>query len=461
MERDADSVVEGAGQLKVLQVSPQDVGGGAERVALGLHLGYRRRGIDSRLLVRFRRKAFPGVEEAYIYKATSPFGKGLAVLDRWIGGRKHFRGRDTIRVSLANLAMPRRLYDRRRGSDDLNYPYSHHLAEKSSWQPNLIHLHNLHGGYFDLRALPALSRAVPVIWTLHDAWAITGHCAYFIDCDRWLRGCGACPDLLRAPALRKDGTHENWVLKRRVYNQSSLHVVCPSNWLMTQVRSACIPTASGHVIAYGVDQSIFKPGDRLAARKELGLPEHAFICLGVAVSGLSPNPYKDFQTVIRAIDRLVADRSSIPVMFVCLGGTASKNVDSQGSIASVGRITSPHKVARYYQAADVCVHAAHEDNFPVVILEAQSCGLPVVATAVGGIAEQIEDGMTGYLVARNDSSAMAARIGLIMGDSSSRRVMGNRAAERAARLFSLEREVTDYLNLYADLVAHHRAMNKQ
>ena len=86
--------------------------------------------------------------------------------------------------------------------------------------PDIIECHNLHGGYFDLRALPWLSRQAATVLVLHDAWLLSGHCAHSFDCDKWQTGCGACPDLSIEPALRRDGTAHNWTVKQGVYAQS-------------------------------------------------------------------------------------------------------------------------------------------------------------------------------------------------------------------------------------------------
>jgi len=441
--------------LRILQISPQDIAGGAERVALNLHHGFLRYGVDARLLVRYRRTETLGVEEVHVYDGTYLWG--LRLIDQWLSSRPHFRGRDTLRNMLSKIAMPQRLLDSWCGFDDYNYPYSYRLLQRTDWQPDIIQLHNLHGGYFDLRALPTLSNTIPVVWMLHDTWAFTGHCAYFIDCDRWQFGCGMCPDLRRPPVIRHDRTHDNWTLKRQIYAQSQLHVICPSQWLMSQVKKSILQPVTGRVIPNGIDLTIFKPGDKQAARLELGLPQNDYICLFVGVSGALTNPYKDYTTIAQAIDILLDAGLSYQLRFVCLGGRTHTNEDLKGAKLFVGRVTDPRRVALYYQAADVYLHAAKADNFPLAIIEASACGIPVVATAVGGISELVEDGVTGYLVPRGDAAAMAERVRILLEDSELRYVMSQRAAERAARLYDLERQVNDCLNLYAEIVARYKA----
>ena len=109
--------------------------------------------------------------------------------------------------------------------------------------PSVIHCHNLHSGYFDLRALPWLSRVAPVVLTLHDAWLLSGHCAHSFGCDRWKNGCGACPDLSIPPAIAKDGTAANWKRKRRIFERSQLYVVTPSQWMMDRAQQSILAPA--------------------------------------------------------------------------------------------------------------------------------------------------------------------------------------------------------------------------
>ena len=114
----------------------------------------------------------------------------------------------------------------------------------------------------------------------------------------------------------------------------------------------------------------------------------------------------------------------------------------------------PKVVARYYQVADVYIHAARADTFPNTVLEALACGTPVVATAVGGIPEQVEDGVTGFLMPPGDAEAMAEAIITLLTDDALRMRLGRNAAEDAQRRFTLNRQVEAYLGWYEELVAN-------
>jgi glycosyltransferase involved in cell wall biosynthesis len=222
------------GRLTVLQISTYEHRGGAERVAHDLFAAFRRLG-----------------HRSYLVAGRGPAGDpDVMTLDDH-HGPSHV------------LAGAGRLLDRWRGTETYRYPASHGIVPLLPHEPDIVHAHNLHGGYFDLRLLPALSRRIPTLLTLHDAWLLSGHCAHSFDCERWRTGCGECPDLSIYPAIRRDGTAANWRRKRDIFGGSTLHIATPSEWLMERVRASMLAPAARtmHVIPNGVDLELFAPGE--------------------------------------------------------------------------------------------------------------------------------------------------------------------------------------------------------
>jgi glycosyltransferase involved in cell wall biosynthesis len=315
----------------------------------------------------------------------------------------------------------------------------------------------LHGGYFDLRALPTLSRQLPVVLTLHDAWLLSGHCAHSFGCERWRTGCGHCPDLTIPPAIHADATAYNWQRKRDIYSQARLYVATPSQWLMDKVEHSMLQQAiaKARVIPNGIDLSVFQPGDRAAARDALRLPQEAWIALVVG-QRVRSSRWKDYATMEAAIQRTGIQNSNRDVLFLCLGEKAADQSIGSASMRFVGYQHDPKKLAQFYRAANVYLHAAHADTFPNVILEALACGTPVIATAVGGIPEQIEEGCTGFLVTAGDSAAMAERIRQLQMDESLRRWMSAQAVDSVRQRFCLNRMVSAYLSWYQEILEEAR-----
>ncbi|GAB4114800.1 MAG: glycosyltransferase [Roseiflexaceae bacterium] len=434
--------------MKILQFCTYDRGGGAETVAMDLLHAYQALGHDVRMIVRHKKGAHPQVLEADPYQHTAPWGPAAAAADRWVATQQRFRGQYRVRDWLQRSAWPQRWINHFSGAEDFSYPASQHVLD-DQWCPDVIHAHNLHGDYFDLRALAPLSQRVPVIWTLHDTWALTGHCAYFIDCPRWQHGCGVCPDLQRAPAIRADRTAENWQRKRAIYAQSRLAIATPSQWLLDLVGQSMLKPWQQQVIPNGVDTRIYTIGDRQAARAALDIPADAFVVLYIAASVSSHNPYKDAATVVQAARQLASTHSDAPLLLIRIG--AGGEPESDPRFRSTGYLADPQLIAQYYRAADLLLHAANADNYPCVIQEALACGTPVIATAVGGVPEQIHDGDNGFLVARGDSAAMAARMGELLNTPERLHALRASTAAHAARMLSTVACAERYLRWFTEL----------
>lgn len=456
--------------MRILQVNAVDVGGGAAKVAHKLFEAYRARGHESWMAVGVKRSGDPSIFA--ISQAAGARG--------W--SRQWWRIHDRLRLqpraralkaahTAAAIAQPRKFAHELRGVEDFDFPGTRLLLDLVPRRPDVVHIHNMHGDYFDLRVLPSLSRARPIVVTLHDPWLLTGHCAYFLDCERWQRGCGSCPYLYTYPAVRRDDTHRNWLRKRQIYQRSSLFVAAPSRWLLERAEVSIL--AEGIVrtrlIPNGVDVSVFQPRDKSEARARLGLPQDERL---LVFSGFDAgaSPYKDFET-LRAAAGILGNRPARDrITFLVLGGTGERQRLGRATLRFIPYETDEVNVAAFYQSADVYVHAARPgaENHSLAVLEALACGVPVVATAVGGIPEQVislraaaptrVDRMapsnsqpTGILTPPGDPRAIADAVARLMDDDRLLQVLSSNAAKDARRRFDLARQVEEYLKWYEEI----------
>jgi FkbM family methyltransferase len=432
--------------LRVVQVAKYPQGGGAEGVARSLHRGLLARGMHSRMATTRRDPDDPTML------------------------RIPPRRRDSGNVATRGL---RSLADRR-GREDFDFPGTRRIASLSPERPDVLHLHNLHGRYFDLRQLAPLSHRLPVAMTLHDEWTFTGHCAYALYGDRWRNGCGSCPDLEVYPAIRADGTRANLKAKASIYERSRLYVSTPSRWLMERARASVLaPGVAGwRVIPNGIDLSAFRPGDRDAARARLGIPTDPFVLLFTA-NQARRSPFKDWDTVAEAAERVATAVTDRPILCLALGDDGpARRLANGGELRFEPYRSEVADVVAFYQAADLYLHAAKADTFPTTILEALATGLPVVATAVGGIPEEVRslahapgawegDGVaaseaTGVLVGPGDAAGMAAAAVSLIHDGPLRAAMGSNAVTDAASRFDLERQLDETIAWYRELIADWR-----
>jgi glycosyltransferase involved in cell wall biosynthesis len=218
------------------------------------------------------------------------------------------------------------------------------------------------------------------------------------------------------------------------------------------------------VVPTGVDLTIFRQGDKERNRAALDIPVDAKVLLFVANGGRR-NYWKDFPTLERALRR-VRERVGQKLFFVGLGGLgeqAPNGADADGDLRFVPHQRSADDVAKYYQAADVYVHAAVVDTFPRAVLEALACGTPVIGTRVGGIPEQIRDldeagqDATGIVVPAGDADAFAGAIERLLTDDPLRRRLSANAAADAQRRFDLQMQADHYLGWYETLIARRQS----
>lgn len=456
---------------RVTQVSTADVAGGAELVALQQHSAYLAAGWDATLLVGHRNgPPSPGVVHLGDEQGRSAWARGVRAAAKAPVLRSGPPG-----TALLAVAEPVRAARRLAGHEDFSHPASRAVLTAAATS-DVVHLHNLHGRYFDLRLLPGIAEAAPTILTLHDSWLLTGHCAHSGACERWRTGCGGCPDLSVYPAVRRDATAGNWRRKQRIYARSTgrLHIGAPSRWLLDRVDASMLgpAVADARVIHGGVDLEVFRParaGEAEAARERFGLPQGAPVLLTVA-NGLVANPWKDWGTLHRALGLLGSEEGG-PVTVAALGEEGADLQLGRVRVVFLGRRTEREEVAAAYRASDVYVHAARVDTFPNAVLEGLATGLPVVASAVGGIPEQVRPAAlpgaslsaaagaapaTGILVPPGDPAPLAAALRTLVDDPALRRRLGSAGRADAEQRFSGSAGLGAYVDWAEELAAAQR-----
>jgi glycosyltransferase involved in cell wall biosynthesis len=369
---------------------------------------------------------------------------------------------------IAELTRRRRI---RNGFEDFEFPATLPvISQIIRERPTILHLHNLHGGYFDLRALPALSDLTPVVLTLHDQWAFTGHCAYSFECERWKSGCGKCPDLTIYPGIPKDRTAENFTLKQQIFSRTRLYLTAPSKWLMDKAERSLLAPAieDARVIPNGVDTTVFRPGDTAVERSRLGLPRGSRILL--CAGSVARSDHQADRRLLHSTLQYLAERALADCTVLFLGSVRS----SQEKMDGIEVIHRPYerdvsRVAGYYRASDVYLHPARADNFPTALLESLACGLPVVATDVGGIPEQVKSLWasknaplsptslaTGILVGTEDKTGMGRAIELLLLQEDLRGRLGENGQSVAVSEFSITQQAERYLDWYREILSRRR-----
>lgn len=308
-----------------------------------------------------------------------------------------------------------------------------------AYKPDVIQLHNLHGYYLDWRVLFDYLRScgVPLVWTLHDCNAFTGHCAFFdaVECEKWLTGCGKCPQKNAYPkSLLIDQSARNYVEKRALtQNLKNLTLVTPSGWLYDLVKKSYLSEYPVQVIYNGVNRSVFSPHESdIRVRYEIG---NKRLVLGAANIW---EPRKGLETCFELARRLEDEA------VVALIGLSKQQVNHlPKGVIGMMRTADAKELAAWYTAADVFINPTIEDNFPTTQIEALACGTPVVCYDTGGCAEALDDSC-GVAVPKNDFPAFAEAV--LRAD----RLKKEHCLRRAAKFDQRER-FAEYVSLYRGL----------
>ncbi len=293
---------------------------------------------------------------------------------------KHYAVRIGNKNSVMRHALSARLFDN--GGFCSTRETKKLIEQIKTFDPDIIHLHNLHGYYINIEILFKYLAAANkrIIWTLHDCWSFTGHCAYFeyIGCEKWKCGCGKCPQIGAYPKSYRDRSKKNYEKKKKAFSDiNNMTLATPSKWLAELVDRSFMGKYPTEVIYNGIDTDVFKPTEN-SFRKENNIEDKKII-LGVANIW---EKRKGLDDLIKLSDMLSSDYKLV-VVGKLPGGKLPEN------ILHIERTDSVFELAGIYSAADVFVNPTYEDNYPTTNLEAQSCGTPVITYKTGGSVESV------------------------------------------------------------------------
>lgn len=314
-------------------------------------------------------------------------------------------------------------------------------------KPDIIHLHNIHGYYINYKILFDYLRQadIPVVWTLHDCWSMTGHCTHFemAKCDRWKSGCHDCPEKFAYPrSILLDSSRKNYAEKRDAFTSvENLTLVPVSNWLNGIVKNSYLKSSNVDVIRNGVDTDVFKPVTENNLREQYNIAEDKKVVLCVASTW---SRRKGFDDILRLNSILDRERYQI----VMIGLSDKQLAALPAGIIGLSRTNSVEELAAWYSVAETFVNPTYEDTYPTTNLEAISCGTPVATYKTGGSPESVTSD-TGRVVERGDLKALAHAIAELC-DRDRGKIRG-RCREYALANFDKRDCFEKYIKLYEKL----------
>ncbi len=307
--------------------------------------------------------------------------------------------------------------------------------------PDIIHLHNLHGYYINIDVFfDYLKKAnKPVVWTLHDCWSFTGHCAHFdyIGCKKWQHRCGHCPLMRKYPSsLFIDNSENNYIRKRELFTGiNNLTIVTPSKWLEGLVMKSFLKEYPLEVINNGINLEVFKPtGSNF--RKIYAL-EEKFIILGVATAWGKNKGLDYFVRLSKTLNE--------SEVIVLVGLKEEKIHKLPENIVGIARTNMATELAEIYSSADVFINPTLEDTFPTTNLESLACGTPVITFNTGGSPECIDESC-GFIIEKENFEELSIKIRVVK--EKGKLHYYDKCLQRALLNYNREDRFNDYINTY-------------
>lgn len=306
-----------------------------------------------------------------------------------------------------------------------------------------IHIHNLHSAGWDIEVVETCLEHAPVVWTLHDMWAITGSCAYAYDCKKYLATCDAhCPEASSYPTLPGSMISSAHLRRRQFFSTATgLTVVAPSQWLANCARSALPHRIPVRHVPNCLDRDIFRPASPLRSSAP-GLPPRLLV-VGTDLT----DRRKGLGLLLKALKLL-----NHKVELLVLGADQTKIVEllaqspSTVHLRALGFVRGDGGLAKAYQEAEILLHPALADNEPLVVREAMACGLPVVGFAVGGLSELVAD--AGWLAPVGDVEALAKQLATALRERDRWPEYRRKALRQAQERNAAVRTLAPYLMIY-------------
>ena len=405
--------------MKVLIINTNESNGGAAKAANRLHKGLRKIGVESFMLVRYRQSDDPYV---------------IAIADNPV-----FRIIEILRKKLD--ALPK-----------IFYPSIKYITWSLNWVPNpflfyyirkvkpdIINLHWINGGFMSIPQIGKICKlGLPVYWTLHDQWPLTGGCHYAGDCIKYQEGgCNKCP-LLKS-SNSKDISFFNFQTKQKFFN--NLNLICLCKWMKDCVdKSILLSQYPTHIIPNGFDTNILQPYDKIKARKQFNLPLNKKIILFGADNIAEER--KGMKYLFDALELI--DDNNIEIAFF---GRGNFDNISKLKIHSIGYVQSQTDLAKLYSACDVFICPSLQDNLPNTVIEALLCKTPVVGFDAGGIPDMIKHKKNGYLAKYKDAKDLAQGIIWCI-ENNQNGELSQFARKFAVDNFSLELQAKRYKELF-------------
>lgn len=315
-------------------------------------------------------------------------------------------------------------------------------------KPDIIHLHDIHGYYINLKVLFNYLKesGIPVVWSHHDCWAFTGHCAFYstINCNKWQTECFDCPLCKEYPgSLFVDHSRKNYRIKKKLFTSlDMLYNVGVSEWISKELKKSFLNKYPIQTICNGIDTEVFKPRQECEneIREKYGLG-NGTILIGVATAWGERKGLSDYYRL--------RERLGNEYKIVLVGVPKPLQNSLPSGIIGIQRTESIDELCKLYSASSIVLNLASAESFGKTTPEGLACGVPSIVYNCTASPDLV-DNKTGIIVEKGDISALVDAINAIMSWDKEVTIMRCRA--RACELYSIKNNWPRYIDLYKQIL---------
>lgn len=325
------------------------------------------------------------------------------------------------------------------------------LYSKLFLESDIIHFHLIHNNILDILLLPIMSKLKPTVWSLHDPWALNGHCIYSFDCMKWESGCGDCPYLDTPFPMIKDNTRLNYLLKKQAILNSQLNIIVASKWMLNKVKkSPVFRNAKIHLIPYGINTNIFKSLNKNRIRMKLGIPKDAF----VISFRCTPNPFKGIEYIKYFLRRNQISKDIFLLLTESTFSKKDKDILKKYKMINFGWVKDDQLMAEIYNASDLFLMPSNMEAFGLMSVEAMCCGVLPITIKGTALSDVVNAPYCGVSVIRN-KDAYAQTVEYYIKNDTERQNRARKSMQYARRQFDKEVYLKKIISVYKHTMDSH------
>ena len=344
-----------------------------------------------------------------------------------------------------------RAVERDNSIQNILYTNGQRLLSSAEFQnADIVHWHIIHSQYLSLLDLSLISSRKPTVWTIHDPWAVTGHCIYPMDCNKWMSECDRCPDLSVHFPMLKDNTNLMFNTKRDIYKDIDAHLVVASPWMETMVASSpLLGSKPISRIPFGIDLDFFSDSYSLNARTTLGIQHDEIVICFRSIDG----HFKGMKYIVEALRHIKSNQKICLLTMNTIG--LLDEFASQFRIVELGWLNDDALIRDALAACDFFLMPSTAEAFGVMAIEAMACGKPVISFDGTSLPEVIAAPDAGISVPMRDATALARAIQRLIDDPSERTSRGRKCRHYAEQNYGQDLHVERMSTLYRSIRASH------